>query len=297
MTNSLPTTTLGRTQIEVTKLGFGALELRDPTIKWPIENELAETLLNSVLDSGINFIDTADCYGRSEQFIGEFISHRRSEFTLATKCGCVPGGREWTKENLVAGIDRSLKRLKTDHVDVWQLHGATMAQVDQCELIEVMNTVRDQGKVRWIGASTSSPHLASFIQAGVLDVFQIPYSGISRMNERWISKAAEAGMGTIIRGGVAGGEPGIGKGTVEKWSLWETACLDDLLDEGESRTTFMLRLTLSHKDVNTIIVGSKNPLHILGNTLAAQRGALPPATYDEAILRITQAGETPEPVD
>src|SRR5512137_1285536 len=90
MTASLPTTTLGRTGLEVTRLGFGAMEIRGSRI-WggrPVTEDQARTILDAVLDAGINFIDTSNDYGRSEEFIGRFIAHRRAEFILATKCGC-----------------------------------------------------------------------------------------------------------------------------------------------------------------------------------------------------------------
>ena len=196
MPNELPEATLGRTGIEVTRLGFGGMALRDESIKWPIEDDHAESVLNTVLDSGINFIDTADCYGRSEPFIGRFLSHRRDEYILATKCGCIPKGREWTRENLFKGLERSLKRLQTDHVDLMQLHGATPEHVDEGGLVDALEDMRSQGKVRWIGASTSAPHLGVFTERGVFDVFQIPYSGLSRTNEEWITKAAKVGVGS-----------------------------------------------------------------------------------------------------
>src|SRR4028119_1406437 len=91
MTNTtLPQSTLGRTGLEVTKLGYGAMEVRGTRI-WggrPVEDSEAESILNAVLDNGINFIDTANDYGRSEEFLGKYLSHRRSEFYVATKCGC-----------------------------------------------------------------------------------------------------------------------------------------------------------------------------------------------------------------
>src|SRR4028119_59481 len=91
MTNTtLPQSTLGRTGLEVTKLGYGAMEVRGTRI-WggrPVEDSEAESILNAVLDAGINFIDTANDYGRSEEYIGRFLSGRRGEFYLATKCGC-----------------------------------------------------------------------------------------------------------------------------------------------------------------------------------------------------------------
>jgi len=106
--------TLGRTGLSVTQLGFGAMETRGPRI-WggrPVTDEQAETILNAVLDAGINFIDTSSDYGRSEEFIGRFISSRRKEYYLATKCGCfvTPGGDHddtdhvWTRDNLLKTI-------------------------------------------------------------------------------------------------------------------------------------------------------------------------------------------------
>jgi aryl-alcohol dehydrogenase-like predicted oxidoreductase len=84
---TLPQNSLGRTGLSVTKLGNGAMEVRGPRI-WggrPIEDADAEQILNAVLDNGITFIDTANDYGRSEEYIGRFLSHRRDEFVLATK--------------------------------------------------------------------------------------------------------------------------------------------------------------------------------------------------------------------
>ena len=86
--------TLGRTGLEVTTLGFGAMELRGPPNGPTISDEDAGRLLNAVLDDGINFIDTSIDYGRSEELIGKFIAHRRAEYVLASKCGCVPGARD-----------------------------------------------------------------------------------------------------------------------------------------------------------------------------------------------------------
>ncbi len=90
MSNTLPQSTLGRTGLNVTKLGHGAMEIRGSRI-WggrPIEDSEAETILNAVLDEGINFIDTANDYGKSEEYIGRYLAHRRAEYVLATKCGC-----------------------------------------------------------------------------------------------------------------------------------------------------------------------------------------------------------------
>jgi len=84
--SGLPTATLGRTGLEVTKLGYGAMELRGADRA--AEAGTAGEILNAVLDAGVNFIDTSPDYGVSEELIGEHISNRRDEFFLASKCGC-----------------------------------------------------------------------------------------------------------------------------------------------------------------------------------------------------------------
>ena len=126
--SDLPTTTLGRTGVEVTRLGYGAMELRGGGVM--IEPAAAASLLNAVLDAGINFIDTSPDYGDSEARIGEAISHRREEYFLASKCGCPinhPGHRAphiFTRENVRAGVEQSLARMRTDHLDLVQFHAS-----------------------------------------------------------------------------------------------------------------------------------------------------------------------------
>lgn len=294
----------GRTGLQVTRLGFGAMEIRGPRI-WsgrPVTDAEAERILNAVVDAGINFIDTAYDYGLSEEYIGRYLSHRRSEFFLATKCGCtvVPAGDHdetphvWTRENLLRNIDESLRRMRTDYVDLLQLHNPAVEQTQEGELIEVLKEIKEAGKTRWIGISSTLPHLPTYIQWGVFDAFQIPYSALERAHEQWISAAAKSGAGIIIRGGVARGEPGLGLGSGDRWAVWEKAGIDELRAEGESRTAFLLRFTLSHPDMHTTIVGTKNPDHLAENLKAAAQGPLPAAVYEEAKRRLDAAGQVPE---
>ena len=106
MTN-LPSRQLGRTGYEVSRLGYGAWELRGPGKGRELAEGAAEQILNSVLDVGINFIDTSIDYGQAEEMIGRHISHRRSEYFLATKCGCLSGELERNPPDSVKG-DRFL---------------------------------------------------------------------------------------------------------------------------------------------------------------------------------------------
>lgn len=300
MGNELPTTTLGRTGLEVTRLGYGAMEVRGTRI-WggrPVTDGEAETILSAVLDSGITFIDTANDYGRSEEFIGRFLSQRRSEFVLATKCGCKVTRKddntdetphEWTRENLFRGLHESLERLKTDAVDLMQLHNPSVEQCENGDLVSVLQEMRQQGKVRFVGCSSTNPHLATYIGWGVFDVFQIPYSALERVHEQAIGDAADAGAGVIVRGGVARGEPGAGLGNQDRWAQWEKANLDELLPPGETRTSFLLRWTLNQPGMSTNIVGTKNPAHLRENVEAAKRGPLPDDVYQEAKRRLDAA--------
>lgn len=295
---------LGRTDLSVTQLGYGAMEVRGSRI-WggrPVTEEQADTILNAVLDSGINFIDTANDYGRSEEFIGKYIGKRRNEFTLATKCGCTVVHKDentddtphvWTRENLFRGLHESLERMKTDYVDIMQLHNPSVEQVEQGDLIAVLQEMKQQGKVRWIGCSATLPHITTYIQWNIFDVYQIPYSGLERTHENVISQAAKAGAGIIDRGGVARGEPGEGLGGQDKWKDFEAAKLDELRASDESRTAFLLRFLISHPDIHTTIVGTLNPVHLRENISIATKGPLSAEIYAEAKQRLDAAGQSP----
>ena len=287
MSNILPTATLGRTGLEVTRLGFGAGHRRS------MNDDKMEAQLNAVLDSGINFIDTANDYGNSEEMIGRFLRHRRHEYVLATKCGCHPDGHIWTRENLFRGLHESLERLHVDYVDLMQLHNPSVAECEQGDLVEALQDMRTQGKVRWIGMSTTLPHLPTYLSWDVFDAYQIPYSALERDHENWLTTTAQAGAGTIIRGGVALGKPGVGLGKSDRWQAFAETGLAELKQEGESDTSFILRYTLSHPDVHSTIVGTTNPKHLAENAQAVLAGPLSPDVYAEAKQRLDRIGLTP----
>jgi aryl-alcohol dehydrogenase-like predicted oxidoreductase len=305
MANGLPTATLGRTDLEVTSLGFGAMEIRGGPRGRDVTPAQAETILNAVLDSGVNYIDTSIDYGMSEEFIGQFISNRRSEYILASKCGCqvgapvaTPGTRSlhvFTKENIVAGTEQSLRRMKTDYLDVVQFHSSPSRQtLEDHGAIDALMELKQEGKIRHLGISGTLPNLPGQIDMGVFDVMQIPYSALERQHETLISTAANVGIGTVIRGGVAKGEPGqSGVPRPDVWEIFEKANLGELIEEGDNRTDFLLRFTLSHPDMHTTIVGTLNPDHMAQNAAAASRGSLPDDVYEEAKRRLEAAGELP----
>jgi|SRR5579859_3570266 len=296
----LPVRTLGRTGLQVTQLGYGAMELRSAPRGPGVDDERAEQVLRAVLDSGINYIDTSIDYGLSEERIGATLSARRSEFYLASKCGCPvnppPGERGehvFTRDNVVAGVEQSLRRLRTDYLDVVQFHASpSKSTLEQEGGLEALLDLQRQGKVRFVGISGTVPNLPEQIRMGVFDVFQIPYSALQPEHEELISAAAAAGGGTVIRGGVIKGALAPDKQGVaprdlagEPRQLWDQAQLDDLLD-GASHNEFVLRYTLSHPDMHTTIVGTANLEHLAANVAAARNGALPADVYAEAKRRL-----------
>lgn len=303
VTLSMEKRTLGRTGAEVSVLGYGAMELRGQRGGPTIDDEDAGRLLNQVLDSGIDLIDTSIDYGRSEELIGRYISHRRDEYFLASKCGCplefgAEGGpsrppHDYRPENILAGTDQSLRRLDTDRIDLVQVHGSPSAtEMESAGTIATLLSLRDEGKIRFIGMSGTLPNLPDHIAMGVFDVFQIPYSAVQREHEAQVTAAAEAGAGTLIRGGVARGvEPDgehlrnpIGLGPGEGQRRWEESGIAELIGD-MSPLEFMLRFTISHPDVSTTIVGTANPDHLRSNVAITEKGPLPSDLYEEAKRR------------
>jgi len=172
-----------------------------------IADEDAGRLLNAVLDGGINLIDTSPDYGRSEELIGR----RRDEFFFASKCGCPiefpadapPYPHDYSPGNVRADVEQSLRRLRTNHLDLVQVHmSPSKATLEEYHTVETLRDLQAEGKVRFIGMS-GLPNLPDHVAMGVFDVFQIPYSAVQRDHEELITEAADAGAGTFIRGGAA----------------------------------------------------------------------------------------------
>jgi aryl-alcohol dehydrogenase-like predicted oxidoreductase len=302
---AIMTRPLGRTKTDVTILGFGAMELRGLPRGPEVPDEDLGRLLNAVLDGGINLIDTSPDYGRSEELIGRYVSHRRDEFFLASKCGCPielpadatpPYPHDYSPANVRAAVERSLGRLRTDRLDLVQVHmSPSKDTLEANDTIETLQDLQGEGKIRFIGMSGILPELPDHIAMGVFDAFQIPYSAVQRDHEDLISEAAAAGAGTLIRGGAARGAASEEK----NWSTapltqqagvgqrnWQTAGIEDLLaSSGLSRQEFILRFTLSHPALSTTIVGTSSLNHLKDNIAAAEKGPLPDDLYAEAKTR------------
>ena len=168
--------TLGRTNYQVTQLGYGALEVRgtsqdDARGRMPNEDR-ADQVLNAVLDSGINFIDTAWCYGRSEEMMGKYISKRRDEYVLAAKTGhgrcSADNFASYNRKDMLECLEESLRNLGTDHLDIVQLHNPTAEDVEENGSIETLQEIKARGLTKFIGVSSVLPHLEKHLATGGL---------------------------------------------------------------------------------------------------------------------------------
>jgi aryl-alcohol dehydrogenase-like predicted oxidoreductase len=281
------------------------MELRGAPRGPEISDDQARDVLAAVLDAGINYIDTSPDYGRSEELIGRFIAARRSEYILASKCGCLvgaapaPAGERnphvFTAANVRAGVEQSLRRMQTGYLDVVQFHASpARAQLEADGGLAELQTLQREGKVRFIGMSGTLPNLTEQTAMGVFDVFQIPYPLLQREHEQAIADASASGAGIVIRGGAARGAPTdwerrqsamLAPGVMR--DRWEQARLDELLD-GMTRMEFTLRFTLSNPELDTTIVGTANPAHLADNVRAASKGPLPEDLVSEAKRRLDE---------
>ncbi|WP_036494653.1 aldo/keto reductase [Nocardia sp. BMG111209] len=307
---TLPSRTLGRTGVEVSVLGYGAMELRGAEYMGgpDISDADAGRLLNELLDAGVTLIDTSIDYGHSEDLIGRHLGARRDEYFLASKCGCppslppgvmpMPDTHDFGAANVRAGVEQSLTRLRTDHLDLVQVHlSPSRSEMATGGTIETLEALRAEGKVRFLGMSGTLPNLPGHLAMDVFDEFQIPYSALQPEHDTLISDAARAGAGVIVRGGTARGTAAADKNfTVQPLSgsgpsaldRWQAARLDELLD-GMSRHEFVLRFTISHPAVASTIVGTADPEHFRANVAIVARGPLPADVYAEARKRLDLA--------
>jgi aryl-alcohol dehydrogenase-like predicted oxidoreductase len=297
---------LGNLDLAVSRLGYGAMELAGLPLGRDIGEADAIRIINSIVDLGITYIDTSIDYGLSERLIGKALARRRDDYYLASKCACAVGadghveGNEkhiYTGENIIAGVEQSLVRLQTDHLDVVQVHGdPTRKQLEDGGVVDALLRLKQSGKVRHIGISSRLPKLADFVSAQYFDLVQVPYSPLQRQNEDLITALKRSGKAIVARGVTGRGAPAKGWatrpiGTVpgQAQELWERAALDDLLD-GMSRLEFMIRFVLANDNIDVALVATTNEKHLADDIAIANKGPLGAATYSEACERLNAAG-------
>lgn len=291
----METVALGSTGIQVSRLGIGLSEIGST----PLEQAAVEALLNGALDIGVNFLDTAAAYGVSEELVGTTVSHRRSEYALASKCGRVPGSsrdEDWTAQAITDSIDRSLRLLQTDYVDLMQLHSCSVEILERGDAIDALLKARDAGKTRFVGYSGDNEAAMWAVESGIFATLQTSFSLVDQKARDGLFAAAEAkGMGIIIKrpiGNGVWGRSAAPSAYAQQYFERHEAMAARGPVEGEADPIRMaLGFTFAHPEVDTAIVGTTNLRHLQSNAALLDEGlSVSEAAMDALVSRFSELG-------
>jgi len=273
---------LGRTDMVASVLGFGGSEIGYQQVS----ARAVERLLGGALDAGLNVIDTAECYDESESLIGRAVGSRRREFHLFTKCGHGQGwGRaDWRPPALLASIERSLKRLATDHVDLVQLHSCSLEHLRKGDAIAALERARERGFTRYVGYSGDGEAARYAVECGRFDALQTSVSVADQEAiELTLPLAAARGVAVIAKRPLANAVWRYARKPAEPYyqTYWTRlrALGPELLGEGDDAGATALRFTLAVPGVHTAIVGTTRPERWQANAALLRSGALPANEY------------------
>ncbi len=277
------TVPFGNLGVRVSELGFGGSEIGFGDVPQPD----VDLMLNTALDAGVNVIDTAECYNESEVKIGRAISHRRDEFFLFTKCGHSRNQdlADWDVRLLEQQIDESLVKLKTDRLDLVQLHSCSLEHLQRGDVIDVLEKAKQAGKTRWIGYSGDREEALYAVDCGRFDTLQTSCNLFDQsVLEKTLPSALAKGMGVIAKRPIGN-------------AAWRWASLEECPDYPKPYWQRMKELnypelstdrpaievalgfTLS-AGVHTMIVGASSPRRITDNVAELEFLGFTPSEYE-----------------
>lgn len=278
---------LGRTGLQVSAIGLGALEIgRD----WGIEiagdygrpsEEGAIRLVQAAIAAGINFIDTAPAYQLSEERIGKALAGRRNEVYLATKVGeHWEEGRgfwyDYGPEAVARSIEQSLRRLRTDVIDLLQIHSASVEIIRQGEVLGVMQRFQQQGHVRFIGMTGDNDAALAAIADGRYDTVQVPYNITQQSAAREVFPRAEShDIGVIVMFPLGAGALSEKHEHLDAERREQIAGLKRLERPGRTLAQVALRFVLAQPAVSCAIPGTRKIEHLHANAEAAAESLTP----------------------
>jgi aryl-alcohol dehydrogenase-like predicted oxidoreductase len=295
--------TFGKTGFEVSPLGFGA----GPIGYLKTDQQRIATILNLLLDSGINAIDTAASYPGSEEAIGKSVGHRRKEYVLISKCGQafddLPGSA-WSAEVVTAAVDRALKRLQTDHLDVMLIHSCDLATLKKGEAIGALVKAREAGKIRFAGYSGDNDALSYAAAHPEIAVIETSINVADQTNiDGGVAIARKNNVGVIAKRPIANAgwkdasdQHGIYANYASEYHNRLKAMKLSPADLGFAGTPEQvwpeaaLRFTLSIPGVHTAIIGTTNPENAKANIAYANKGPLPREAAEKIRQAFSQAG-------
>lgn len=290
----------GNTDLYVSEIGFGAWGIGGPAmvgdtaIGWgDVDDKTSIKALEKSFDLGINFYDTADFYGfgHSEELIGKTFS-KSKDVVIATKVGHRVDGNtivlDYTKKHIIKSCDESLRRLKRDCIDYYQLHSAKLSHLEDGACIEAMEELKQQGKIRYWGISLNTfnpyPEAEFLMERNLAQGFQLVLNIINQRSIGLIKRSKENNYGVIARIPL---QFGLLTGKFDKNKKFDKNdhrffrlppdFLSELLDSLDevwntqsnykiSKTSFALSYILSFDEVSTVIPGIKTPEQAVMNT-------------------------------
>ena len=292
---------LGRTGLEVSRLGAGLVQIG----RKDVGN--AARVLNEALDGGVTFLDTAECYGHSEEFIGRTIAHRRAEYVLATKVGHAvdresrpvgvdpDGNRSWAASTMRESIERSLRRLKTDRIDLLQVHAYDTSWPLDDDALQVLLDARESGKVRFLGYSQEGNHAELAVRSGIFDTLQVSFSVIDqRPRLGLLALARSEDIGIIAKRPIANAAWGqipadddyAGARTRAQRTVAERMAAEGPIPGApDDPVALALGFVLAHPEVATAIVGTGDPDHMRHNISIVENQLPLPSEAVETLRR------------
>lgn len=271
---------LGKSDLYVSEAGFGSMSL-------PADDAEAVRIVHTALDAGINFIDTADLYGRGriEELIGKAVKGRRESVILATKVGNrwnegTPGWH-WDPSSryIKDAVKASLRRMGTDYIDLYQLHGGTIED-DYEDTVQAFEDLQAEGYIRWYGISSIRPNvIRRFVEHTNIVSVMMQYNILDRRPEECcLDFLCEHDVSVIARGPVASGllsesveqrvtDTGYLDYTKEELLAF-AQCIKSLTTSGRSLVELALRYPLTHPAIATVIPGASRMEQLVQNIAA-----------------------------
>lgn len=297
--NELERRPFGKTGLQVAVLGFGGAEIGYERT----DQKDVDKLLHGALDAGMNVVDTAECYADSEVAIGKAIGKRRKDYHLFTKCGHAPGCEGWTKAAITKSLERSLVRLQTDHVDLFQLHSCSLDDLKKGECIEALEAAKQAGKTRFLGYSGDREAARFAVESGRFDALQTSCNVADQQCiELTLPLAVAKGMAVIAKRPIANvawrhdEKPENGY-HVEYWQrlqrlkyAWATG--DARKKDGpDGAVGTAMRFTAMQPGVCVLIVGTTKPARFAENKQLIEAGPLPKELHDAIRARWKEIAE------
>lgn len=309
----------GNTDLLISEIGFGAWAIGggamigNTAIGWgDVDDQVSERAIRQAIDNGINFFDTADVYGlgHSEDVLGRSLAGNKN-VVIATKGGNVSRDERFTtdysKKHLIKACEQSLRRLKRDSIDLYQLHSARLTQLQEGECIDAMDELQKKGMIRYWGLSLNTfdpaPEAEFLLHNGMANGFQLVLNIINQKALTLLQKASESGYGIIARMPL---QFGLLTGKFDSWSTFAAndhrhkRLTKEIIEKSMlllgpvwklcekyaiNKAQLALSYILSHTAVSTVIPGIRTADHVMQNTVGLAR------LSDEDVQMIEQMGQ------